>query len=512
MALLSLANNSSFLIAVVFGVFVVLTSLVLYLFQKPPFPKNAPQYYSETWPLLGAMHFFTQRWDYYRRGVASSKTGNFTFHAGPYPVVALSGEGSRKVFFEHKNLGFGEGYGALLGGSPDVKVDNNPLAESATGSAEFGQYFTRRLTALLKGPVLKNGLPQLLKDARTHFDDLANDHSGITNPFDSIYRMIFHFTMRTVACNDVANNPELLEQCLHHFETIEGTGTPLSIMYPWMPVPAKFKRLYAGAQLYRIFQNVVNERKRTGIKDDDALQFLIDHDDSITDILTFVLGSLFAGQLNSGINASFILCYLASNDYWMKRVRDEVNNVAEKYCPGTDLPLKDRLMRVPIEAWEGEFPNIDLCLKDTIRLQMSGAAFRKNTSNVDIPLGESGEVIPAGAYVTLGVGDMHYNPNVYPNPAEWDPARYERGEDKKETYGWVGWGVARHPCLGMRFAKLENNLIVAMFLAYFDDVQLLDGNKRPMAKVPKCNWNNHTARKPDVKIQLKYSLRQDGKA
>lgn len=64
----------------------------------------------------------------------------------------------------------------------------------------------------------------------------------------------------------------------------------------------------------------------------------------------------------------------------------------------------------------------------------------------------------------------------------------------------------------MRFAKLENNLIVSLFLAYFDEIQLLDGQGRPMAKVPTTNWNNHTARKPDVKINLKYRVRQDGKA
>lgn len=64
----------------------------------------------------------------------------------------------------------------------------------------------------------------------------------------------------------------------------------------------------------------------------------------------------------------------------------------------------------------------------------------------------------------------------------------------------------------MRFAKLENNLIVALFLAYFDEIQLTDEHGRPMTKVPKCNWNNHTARKPDVQMRLKYRLRQDGKA
>lgn len=162
-------------------------------------------------------------------------------------------------------------------------------------------------------------------------------------------------------------------------------------------------------------------------------------------------------------------------------------------------------MSVPIEAWESEFPMSDLCLKDCIRMQLSGTAFRKNTSGQDIPL-KSGEVIPKGAYVAFPVGDMHYSSEIYTDPEEWDPGRYlpDRAEDKRQTYGWIGWGVARHPCLGMRFAKLENNLIVAFFLAYFDDFQLIDAHGSELPRVPSCNKNNHSALKPDVDLFLKY--------
>ena len=168
-------------------------------------------------------------------------------------------------------------------------------------------------------------------------------------------------------------------------------------------------------------------------------------------------------------------------------------------------------MQVPIEAWESEFPVLDICLKDSIRLQMSGAAFRQNISGRSIPLNASGtEVIPAEAYVAYCVGDTHYNADIYPDPDEWDPARYlpERAEDKKKPYGWLGWGVSRHPCLGMRFAKLENNIITALWLAYFEDVKLEDtrGNQ---TKPPHCNRDNHTAKRPDVGVRLRYKIRQD---
>ena len=159
--------------------------------------------------------------------------------------------------------------------------------------------------------------------------------------------------------------------------------------------------------------------------------------------MQFVLGALFAGQLNSGINAAWGTCIHGGvNRIGWNEFREEVESVADRYSPDQSQPLKERLMQVPIEAWEGEFSIIDMCLKDSIRLQMSGAAFRKNTSGTEIRLNKAGtEVIPKGAYVTLAAGDSHYNPRFFKNPDEWDPSRYmpDRAEDKNNPpYAWFG--------------------------------------------------------------------------
>ena len=66
------------------------------------------------------------------------------------------------------------------------------------------------------------------------------------------------------------------------------------------------------------------------------------------------------------------------------------------------------------------------------------------------------------------------------------------------------WGLARHPCLGMRFAKLENNLITAFFLAYFDDLKLVDAKGQETSRLPHTNRNKWTAAKPEGKVFLKY--------
>jgi hypothetical protein len=77
----------------------------------PPFPTKSPEPISsqETCPVLGAIGFFTKRWDFYRDAIANSKTGSFSFYLGKHPIVGLSGHASRKIFFESKHLDFLEG-------------------------------------------------------------------------------------------------------------------------------------------------------------------------------------------------------------------------------------------------------------------------------------------------------------------------------------------------------------------------------------------------------------------
>ena len=72
----------------------------------------------------------------------------------------------------------------------------------------------------------------------------------------------------------------------------------------------------------------------------------------------------------------------------------------EKYFPGNDMTITEKLSKLPLEAWESEFPMMELCLKDSIRLQLHGTGFRKNKSGKDISIG-NGEVIPPDAFMVL---------------------------------------------------------------------------------------------------------------
>lgn len=114
----------------------------------------------------------------------------------------------------------------------------------------------------------------------------------------------------------------------------------------------------------------------------------------------FTVAALFAAQLNSGINAAWVLVFLAINPGWMARARSEVITAIERHTTSTadeKTPLLDRLASLPLEAWETDFPVLDWCLRDCIRLTATGATFRQNVSGQDLVVGE--EVVPKDAYV-----------------------------------------------------------------------------------------------------------------
>lgn len=320
--------------------------------------------------------------------------------------------------------------------------------------------------------------------------------------------MIYHLTMRTVACNEIANDRPLLDKTLRLFEQVEASSTPEVVMFPWLPSPAKLKRLWGGAQLYFIFKNIIDERAKTGHREEDPLQFLIDKGEDPKSVVSFVLGALFAGQLNTGFTAAWVLVYLANDSHWREKVWQEVKAVAEKYDSDSSKSLAERLASAPLDAWENELPTIDICLRDTIRLQTVGALLRQNVSDKAVPLPNDVEV-PAGAFAAYPLADIHMDPSIYPNPKEWNPAHHLPGNsaDQKRKLTFLGWGAGRHPCLGIRFAKLEQNIITAFFLAYFD-FGLSDKDGKPILETPQSDPNAHVACKPKERFYLKYRVRE----
>lgn len=167
--------------------------------------------------------------------------------------------------------------------------------------------------------------------------------------------------------------------------------------------------------------------------------------------------------LSSSLSAD-ILLHLGLLPKWKSLILAEIRSACALHVPPAhaSLPLHQQLDYLPFDAWESSFPLLDLCLKDSIRLHLQGAALRRNLMGRDVSFSSGGsgggggekveQVVPDGALVAYHLDEIHQDPEVYAEPTKFDPERYlpDRAEDKKVPFGWLGWGAGRHPCLGMR--------------------------------------------------------------
>ncbi|TIC90210.1 Obtusifoliol 14-alpha demethylase [Colletotrichum higginsianum] len=476
---------------------------------RPSFPRNAPRLL-KGYPVLGTPRFFSERGNFLSEGRRFAASGNWSFYFGKMRIVGLSGDEGRRLFFESRDLDFTKGYGALFNATPRIDV-----SKDRSSGDDFGAKFNWNLVKLLRRDVLSSRLPLLINDTRKSMDAIAArvdpaSGFGTSDPFDDMYQLVFQLTMRMVGCDEIAEDPALMVRVLRIYESIDAASTATKIMFPWMPTVGHLRRVYSGAKMYMLLEGFIKQRKERGVGNDDALQFLIDNGDSTAEMVAFMVGALFAGLINSGINAAYLLCFLAADERWYAAMRDEVDGAIARRRRSEAQTPEEILAGMSMDEWEAEFPLIDVGLKETIRLTITGCGFRYNASGRDVAIGASGEVVPADAYAVYHFDTTHMSPDFFPDPLRWDPGRYLPGreEDKKDPHAFIGWGTGRHPCLGTRFAKLEMAITTALFIARFD-FRLVDAEGKKMKKVPEnsVDRNAHSASKPREKMFLRFKPR-----
>ena len=117
---------------------------------------------------------------------------------------------------------------------------------------------------------------------------------------------------------------------------------------------------------------------------------------------------------------------------------------------------------------------------------VAGVTLRRNVRE-EIEIG--GRVIKRGDFLTYSLNEVHQNPKYYPEPNKYDPGRWLRPDPVPNApYPFLGWGGGRHPCLGMKVAKLEMKLTLATFLIGYEfDLVDKDGKFPDPLPVPDKN-------------------------
>ena len=78
------------------------------------------------------------------------------------------------------------------------------------------------------------------------------------------------------------------------------------------------------------------------------------------------------------------------------------------------------------------------------------------------PVDLAGYRLPAGVMVAPGAGLVHANPNLYPDPARFDPDRMLGAHLSPTT--WLPFGGGNRRCLGATFALTEMRVVLREIL------------------------------------------------
>jgi hypothetical protein len=282
------------------------------LFSRPALHPKAPPLTHGVYPILGALKFFTRRWDFFRDAARLSPTGNFSFFVGRKLVVGLTTEASRQVFFDNRHFGFAEGYGGLAegfsvlfgpsaGASKAAKKLKEQIAaaggdektmQEAEDKMNFSKFFNSRMVRVLRTDAMQRNLPKLIGDVRARLQDLAATipdkgfkDEAVVDPFDNIFKIAFQLTIRSVGCGDIADDLELMGKMMHWYHLVDSLTSPTAVMYPWIPTWGMFKRTVAGMRLFEIVKKIGDERLRTGKRGEDAMQIMMDQGDDMGHIV-----------------------------------------------------------------------------------------------------------------------------------------------------------------------------------------------------------------------------------
>lgn len=222
---------------------------------------------------------------------------------------------------------------------------------------------------------------------------------------------------------------------------------------------------------------------------DRLLQEQIDHVRSSGEDVT-ILGAMIAARYDDGtamedgdIKSQLRTLLFAGHDTTAITLTWAVDHI------GRDDALTDRL-RKHVDALEDspkayvDSELLEAVWKETLRLHpVVSEALRTVTAPMQL-----GEVeVPSGDAVAASISLIHFNPEIYPDPARFDPDRFLDHTFANHEYLPFGGGHRR--CLGAAFAGYQLQVVLGMLLRHYE-VTLADPTppktaRRSITLVPK---------------------------
>ncbi|KAM5573326.1 ent-kaurenoic acid oxidase 2-like [Rosa sericea] len=312
----------------------------------------------------------------------------------------------------------------------------------------------RKLTAApISGHKALSMYHEYIKDAIvTSLDEWSKSEEPIEF-LTEIRKLTFKIVMHIFLSSEIGPMLETLEKDY----TILNHG--LRSMAINLPGFAYHKALKARKRLVKVLQAIVDQRregKEGNLSGErrDLMDLLLEAGDETgrklydEEIIDIILMYLNAGHESSAHATMWATLFLHQNPEYYQKAKAEQEEILKSVSPENGLSFK--------ETKQMEY--LSKVIDETMRVvNISLYTYREATADVNI----SGYTIPKGWKVMMWFRGIHLNPEIYQDPKEFNPSRWNESKAKAGTY--IPFGIGSRQCPGSDLTKLE----ITTFLHYF---------------------------------------------
>ncbi|KAH7670145.1 Sterol 14-alpha-demethylase protein [Dioscorea alata] len=334
----------------------------------------------------------------------------------------------------------------------------------------------RFFTESLRVSKLKSYVDQMVVEAEDYFSKWGEN--GEVDLKYELEHLIILTASRCLLGREVRD--KLFDDVSALFHDLDNGMRPISVIFPYLPIPAHRRRDRARARIAEIFSTIINSRKVSGKSEDDMLQCFIESkykdgrpttDGEITGLL---IAALFAGQHTSSITSTWTGAYLLRFKQYLAAALDEQKQLMKKHG---DKVNHDILAEMDV---------LYRCIKEALRLHPPLIMLlRQSHADFTVKTKEGMEYdIPKGHIVATSPAFANRLPYIYKDPDTYDPDRFAPGREEDKVAGafsYISFGGGRHGCLGEPFAYLQIKAIWTHLLRNFE-FELV-------SPFPEIDWN-----------------------
>ncbi|XP_041972718.1 cytochrome P450 4d2-like [Aricia agestis] len=172
---------------------------------------------------------------------------------------------------------------------------------------------------------------------------------------------------------------------------------------------------------------------------------------------------MFEGHDTTTSGIAFTLYCISKSEEIQQKILDEQRSI-----------LGDDLGRDPTYTEIQQMKYLDTVIREGLRLYPSVPLIeRMITKDSEI----SGLTIKKGSSVLVNILEIQRHPDLYDNPLEFRPERFEAGSSGNNAFNWLAFSAGPRNCIGQKFALIEMKVTISAVVKSF---KLFPASEQPV--------------------------------